>query len=218
MQRINFGPAWPIIEEDVMRSSTPLYSTTHKTPVGTLMLIASDLGLRAIHWPRAKSSRSAPVAAAHRSHDHPILRRTVKQLDEYFAGRRTRFDIPLDLVGTRFQLAAWHALADIPFGETTSYGQQALALGVPGSARAVGAANGANPVCIVLPCHRVIGANGSLTGFGGGLERKRWLLDHEARLAGSLAIAARDRDRVISTIDSWPSRHPAQRRLSMPVG
>jgi methylated-DNA-[protein]-cysteine S-methyltransferase len=181
----------------------PLYRTTHRTPVGDLTLIASDRGLRAIHWPDSSASTDSREAVS--AADHPILRQTIVQLDEYFAGTRRDFDIPLDLVGTPFQLAAWHALADIPYGETTSYGRQAGALGMPNAARAVGSANRVNPVCIVLPCHRVVGANGSLTGFAGGLERKRWLLDHESALA-----AAR-------TIDAWPSRHPVQRRLSMPV-
>ena len=101
------------------------------------------------------------------------------QLTEYFAGNRTAFDLPLDLVGTQFQTEAWHALAGVPYGTTVSYGEQARRLGRPAAVRAVGAANGRNPVPIVLPCHRIIGADGSLTGFGGGLDTKRWLLDHE---------------------------------------
>ena len=134
---------------------------------------------------------------------------TIRQLDEYFAGERTAFDIAVDLEGTRFQVAAWRSLAQIPFGSTTTYGRQAATLGIPTAARAIGAANGANPVCIVLPCHRVIGSDGSLTGFGGGLEVKQWLLEHEARvLAGGQY-----------SIDStqWQRRQPLQTRLSMPV-
>jgi methylated-DNA-[protein]-cysteine S-methyltransferase len=177
-----------------------LYSTVHRTPVGALTLIASDRGLRAILWEKATSQSGGIRSPLTRNPMHPILQQTAQELDEYFAGTRTAFDVPLDLKGTSFQLAAWHALADIPFGATATYGQQAHAIGVPRAARAVGAANGANPVCIVLPCHRVIGANGSLTGFGGGLAIKQWLLDHEAR-----------------TIGRWPSRHPIQQRLSMPV-
>jgi len=184
-------------------AAAPLSRTTHRTPVGDLMLVASARGLRAIHWP--DSSPSTDSLEAVRVADHPILRQTIAQLDEYFAGTRRDFDIPLDLAGTPFQLAAWHALADIPYGETTTYGRQARALGMPNAARAVGSANRVNPVCIVLPCHRVVGADGSLTGFAGGLERKRWLLDHETALT-----AAR-------SIDSWPSRYPVQRRLSVPV-
>jgi methylated-DNA-[protein]-cysteine S-methyltransferase len=184
-----------------MPPNDPLYSTVHRTPVGALTLVASDRGLRAILWEKATPQQAGITTPPKHSANHPILRQTAAQLDEYFAGTRRAFDIPLDLEGTRFQLAAWHALADIPFGATSTYGQQARAIGAPTAARAVGAANGANPVCIVLQCHRVVGANGSLTGFGGGLPIKQWLLDHEAR-----------------TIGRWPSRHPVQQRLSMPVG
>ncbi len=163
-----------------MQTKSHLYSTTHPTPVGDLTLIASDHGLRAILWPKESPRRAGIANRPRRDPDHPILTQTAAQLDEYFAGTRTAFEIPLDLEGTRFQVAAWRALANIPFGSTTSYGQQATALGIPTAARALGAANRANPVCIVLPCHRVIGADGSLTGFAGGLASKQWLLDHEA--------------------------------------
>jgi methylated-DNA-[protein]-cysteine S-methyltransferase len=190
-----------------MSTPSQLYRTTHPTPVGDLTLIASDHGLRAILWPKESPRRAGIPNHARRDPDHPILQRTAAQLDEYFAGTRTAFDIPLDLEGTRFQVAAWRALADIPFGSTTSYGQQAAALGIPRAARAVGAANGANPVCIVLPCHRVIGADGSLTGFGGGLQTKQWLLDHEARVLMAT---------IVST-PRWQSPNPMQQRLSMPV-
>jgi len=184
-----------------------LYSTTHETPVGELTLVASDAGLRAILWPRLSPTRAGIQPRPHRDPNHPVLQRTAAQLDQYFAGTRTTFDIPLDLQGTRFQLAAWRSLAEIPFGTTTSYGRQAAALGIPTAARALGAANGANPVCIVLPCHRVIGADGSLTGFGGGLPVKQWLLDHEARVLAS---------NILST-PQWPHQQPVQTRLSMPV-
>jgi methylated-DNA-[protein]-cysteine S-methyltransferase len=110
----------------------------------------------------------------------PVLRRAIGQLNEYFAGTRQEFDLPLAPAGTEFQLACWRALAEIPYGETRSYGQQAARIGRPDRARAVGSANGANPIAIILPCHRVIGADGSLVGFGGGLETKRRLLDLEA--------------------------------------
>jgi methylated-DNA-[protein]-cysteine S-methyltransferase len=190
-----------------MPVTSPLYRTTHSTPVGDLTLIASDHGLRAILWPKESSRRAGIANKLRRDPNHPILKQTASQLDEYFAGTRTSFDVPLDLEGTRFQVAAWRALADIPFGSTTSYGQQAAALGIPTAARAVGAANGANPVCIVLPCHRVIGKDGSLTGFGGGLATKQWLLDHEARVLMAT---------IVST-PRWQSPHPIQPRLSMPV-
>jgi len=191
----------------MMQTKPTLHSTTHATPVGELTLVASDQGLRAILWPKLSPARAGIHPRPHRNSDHPILVRTAAQLDEYFAGSRTSFDIPLDLQGTRFQLAAWRSLADIPFGATTSYGRQAAALGIPTAARALGAANGANPVCIVLPCHRVIGADGSLTGFGGGLPTKQWLLDHEARVLESS---------IVSTPE-WPHQQPVQTRLSMPV-
>jgi len=191
----------------MMQTKPMLHSTTHVTPVGMLTLVASDRGLRAVLWPRLSPQRAGISPRPHRNQAHPILQKTVQQLDEYFAGSRTSFDLPLDLEGTRFQLAAWRSLADIPFGTTSTYGQQAAALGIPTAARAVGAANGANPVCIVLPCHRVIGANGSLTGFGGGLPVKQWLLDHEAQVLST---------RTIETT-SWPLRQPVQTRLSMPV-
>jgi methylated-DNA-[protein]-cysteine S-methyltransferase len=192
----------------MMQTKLILHSTTHPTPVGTLTLVASDRGLRAVLWPKLSPQRAGISPRPHRNEAHPILRKTVQQLDEYFAGSRLRFDLALDLEGTRFQLAAWRSLAEIPFGATTTYGQQAAALGIPTAARAVGAANGANPVCIVLPCHRVIGANGSLTGFGGGLPTKQWLLDHEAQVLST---------RTIESTPLWLIRQPVQTRLSMPV-
>ena len=192
----------------MMQTKPTLHSTTHRTPVGMLTLVASDRGLRAVLWPKL-SAQGAGISPRPRRHpDHPILRKTIEQLDEYFAGSRTSFELPLDLEGTRFQLAAWRSLADIPFGATTTYGRQAAGLGIPKAARALGAANGANPVCIVLPCHRVIGADGSLTGFGGGLPVKQWLLDHEADVLAT---------RTIVSNPQWPLRQPVQTRLSMPV-
>jgi methylated-DNA-[protein]-cysteine S-methyltransferase len=144
------------------------------TPIGPLGLVASDTGLRAVLFDGARmrpEGRSAVLAEAER------------QLDAYFAGELVDFDLPLELDGTEFQQRCWLALASIPYGQTVSYGEQARRLGLgPDSARAVGAANGQNPLPIVLPCHRVIGANGSLTGFGGGLHVKRYLLEHEGAL------------------------------------
>jgi methylated-DNA-[protein]-cysteine S-methyltransferase len=116
-----------------------------------------------------------------------VLDEASRQLDAYFGGGLRRFDLPLDLQGTAFQVQAWRALADIPYGGTVSYGEQARRLGRPTAARAVGAANGRNPVPIVLPCHRVVGADRSLVGFGGGLDRKAWLLEHEATVAAAAA-------------------------------
>jgi methylated-DNA-[protein]-cysteine S-methyltransferase len=116
----------------------------------------------------------------------PLLRRATGQLNEYFAGTRRDFDLPLAPSGTEFQRACWHALTEIPYGETRSYGEQAMRIGRPDRARAVGAANGANPIAVIVPCHRVIGADGSLVGFGGGLETKRRLLDLEAGIIALL--------------------------------
>jgi methylated-DNA-[protein]-cysteine S-methyltransferase len=114
-----------------------------------------------------------------------VLVSTARQLDEYFAGTRQEFDLPLDPVGTAFQRQAWAVLRTIPFGERISYGEQARRLGDAHKARAAGAANGRNPISIVVPCHRVVGADGSLTGFAAGTDRKAWLLDHEAEVRRS---------------------------------
>lgn len=145
-----------------------------ETPIGTLGLVASDAGLRRVYF---DGGRVAPEGAS------PVLDEARRQLQEYFAGDRIAFELPLDLDGTDFQRRCWLALATIPYGQTVSYGEQARRLGLgPASARAVGAANGQNPLPIVLPCHRVVGADGSLTGFGGGLATKRLLLEHEGAL------------------------------------
>jgi methylated-DNA-[protein]-cysteine S-methyltransferase len=144
----------------------------HASPVGPLTLVASDAGLVALLW----RSPGPPLAPGNAD---PVLAETRQQLDTYFAGRLTRFDLPLGARGTPFQRRVWAALALIPFGETRSYAQIATGLGQPTATRAVGAANGRNPRSIVVPCHRVIGADGSLTGFGGGIAAKRFLLDLE---------------------------------------
>jgi methylated-DNA-[protein]-cysteine S-methyltransferase len=149
------------------------------TPIGTLTLVAGDAGLRELLW-----DGEAPPAGATEG-TSAVLDAAAEQLRQYFAGDRPAFELDLELRGTDFQLKAWQALAAIPFGMTRSYGEQARALGRPGAARAVGAANGRNPVPIVLPCHRLVGADGSLTGFGGGLDVKRALLAHEARAAAA---------------------------------
>jgi methylated-DNA-[protein]-cysteine S-methyltransferase len=145
------------------------------TPVGRLTIVAGDRGLRAVLF-----AGEAPPEGAEEG-PHPLLDSAGTQLREYFAGERRAFELPLDLRGTPFQQRAWLALASIPYGTTVSYGEQARRLGHPRAARAVGAANARNPVSIVLPCHRVIGADGTLTGYGGGLRAKRALLEHEAR-------------------------------------
>jgi methylated-DNA-[protein]-cysteine S-methyltransferase len=147
------------------------------TPVGRLTLVAGEAGLRAVLWRGEQPPRDAE------SGGHPVLAAAEQQLHEYFAGTRRVFELPLDLVGTPFQQRAWLALSTIPFATTISYGEQARRLGLPRAFRAVGAANGRNPLSIVLPCHRVVGANGALTGYGGGLEAKQRLLAHERHVA-----------------------------------
>ncbi|KQN19363.1 cysteine methyltransferase [Sphingomonas sp. Leaf33] len=156
----------------------PLYSTTLPSPVGTLTLIASDVGLAAVLWEDDRPGRVA-LTDVTESADHPILIAAGQQLTEYFAGTRDRFDLPLDPRGTPFQLQVWAALGTIPYGETRSYAQIAAQIGRPTAARAVGATNGRNPVSIVTPCHRVVGTNGTLTGFAGGLSAKNYLLTLE---------------------------------------
>jgi methylated-DNA-[protein]-cysteine S-methyltransferase len=153
---------------------------TMSTPVGALKLVAGDKGLVAILWPNDDPSRVRLGPLAERA-DHPVLVEAERQLAAYFAGQRERFDLPLDFRGTDFQKSVWAALLAIPFGETRSYAAIARAIGRPSAVRAVGAANGRNPISIVAPCHRVIGADGSLTGFAGGIEAKRWLLAMENR-------------------------------------
>lgn len=150
------------------------------SPVGPLLLVGSDAGLHLIefHMPR----HPMPRGDDWREGDHPVLRETQAQLEDYFAGKRRRFDLPLAPRGTEFQRQVWWELANIPFGTTISYAQLAARVGRPAATRAVGAANGRNPVPIVLPCHRVIGADGSLTGFGGGLPTKQYLLQLEGAL------------------------------------
>tara|TARA_B100000579_G_scaffold436990_1_gene464741 strand:+ start:278 stop:745 length:468 start_codon:yes stop_codon:yes gene_type:complete len=145
------------------------------TPIGDLTLVANEIGLRAVLWPDDEGRISLPTELAASATDD-VLTTTAFQIEQYFARERTDFDLPLDLHGTDFQRAAWSALADIRYGDTWTYRQQAEHLGRPKAMRAVGAANGKNPISIVLPCHRVIGANGSLTGFAGGLEAKKHLL------------------------------------------
>jgi methylated-DNA-[protein]-cysteine S-methyltransferase len=166
-----------------MRKATPgrskaYCSTMMPSPVGRLTLVASDDGLAAILWEDDDPSRVRLNTVA-QDPRHPVLRETEWQLEEYFAGRRQAFDLTLDFAGTAFQQAVWHALLTIPFGETRTYGQIARQIGRPKAVRAVGAANGRNPISIIAPCHRVIGSTGRLTGFAGGLEAKAHLLTLE---------------------------------------
>ena len=162
-------------------STDPHWHTTVDSPIGPLGLVATDGGLRAVSWRGEETSVRLPDDMTE-DPQHPVLQKAARQLAEYFDGDRTSFDLPLDLRGTPFQVAAWRALGAIPYGATRSYGEQAALIGRPKAVRAVGQANGRNPVPIVLPCHRVIGANGSLTGFGGGLDLKSDLLRHEGAL------------------------------------
>ncbi|HEY8965921.1 MAG TPA: methylated-DNA--[protein]-cysteine S-methyltransferase [Candidatus Methylacidiphilales bacterium] len=148
------------------------------SPVGRLRLIASGAGLAAILWEDDDPAR-VPLEAVAEDGADPVLDETERQLGEYFAGKRREFALPLAAEGTPFQKAVWDALSEIPYGETRSYGQIAARIGKPSSVRAVGAANGRNPISILVPCHRVIGADGKLTGFAGGLETKAALLARE---------------------------------------
>jgi methylated-DNA-[protein]-cysteine S-methyltransferase len=150
------------------------------TPIGQLTLVASAKGLRRVYFEELTDADVEDLEALVYDASYPTLESTARQIEEYFSGKRRSFDIPLDLVGTDFQIETWHALAKIEYGKTASYGQQAILVGRPRAVRAVGGANRCNPVPIVLPCHRIIGANGKLTGFAGGLETKRWLLEHES--------------------------------------
>ncbi|MEO7272663.1 MAG: methylated-DNA--[protein]-cysteine S-methyltransferase [Vicinamibacterales bacterium] len=166
------------------------------SPVGRLTLVATDAGLAAILWENDRPGRvRLPLDAEEPS--HPVLIDTAQQLADYFAGRRRVFTMPLDMSGTPFQRQVWQALLTIPFGETRTYAQIALQIGSPSAVRAVGAANGRNPVSIVAPCHRVIGSGGQLTGFAGGLETKAFLLDLEGARRAPL-VPPPDRERTVA--------------------
>lgn len=168
------------------------------SPIGGLRIVASANGVRAVLWPDDDVARvpsaelpepsTQPGAQSGEAAVERVLDAAHRQLEEYFAGERVEFDVSLDAVGTDFQQAAWEALRTIPFGETVSYGEQAARLGDRNKARAVGAANGKNPISIIVPCHRVVGSNGSLTGFAGGIDTKQWLLAHEQRVAGNTLL------------------------------
>jgi methylated-DNA-[protein]-cysteine S-methyltransferase len=153
--------------------------TTLASPVGELTLVASDRGLVAILWEN-DDPRRVRLSLVTRDADHPVLVAAERQLRAYFAGTLKEFSLPLDCIGTEFQKAVWSALLEIPFGETRTYAQIARQVGKPEAVRAVGAAIGRNPISIAIPCHRVIGSNGALTGFAGGLPAKQYLLDAES--------------------------------------
>ena len=156
------------------------YYSKLASPVGELTLVASAYGLTAVLWENDNPKR-VKLAELKLANDHPILKQTRQQLQEYFEGLRQTFDLPLDMHGTAFQKAVWHALLTIPYGETRYYAQIAEQINHAQAMRAVGAANGKNPLSIVVPCHRVIGSNGKLTGFAGGLQAKAYLLALERK-------------------------------------
>ena len=153
-----------------------------ESPVGRLTLIANDQGLTSVLWENEGLNR-VQLKGAEEKKLHPVLRKAERQLQEYFAGQRKKFELDLDPSGTEFQKSVWRALLKIPFGQTRSYGELARQIKKPLASRAVGAANGKNPLSIIVPCHRVIGANGKLVGFAGGLEMKQKLLKLEHSLS-----------------------------------
>jgi methylated-DNA-[protein]-cysteine S-methyltransferase len=162
------------------------------SPIGRLMLTSDGTALTGLYM---NLYRNKPTKLPDLNGDWvqnatiDPLPVTARQLNEYFAGKRREFDLPLRMHGTEFQQSVWRELSKIPFGETRSYGQLAKRLGNPNGSRAVGLANGRNPIAVIVPCHRVIGADGSLTGFGGGIDRKEWLLTHEGHpVTGELAL------------------------------
>ncbi len=157
-----------------------LYYDTLDTPIGPLLLVSDGDGLVELGLPRRGRLAAVPEGARP---NKMKLHAATRQLKEYFAGKRLQFDLPLHPSGTPFQLEVWGALLAIPYGETASYADIARRIGRPRAVRAVGAANGANPLAIIVPCHRVIGSHGDLVGYGGGLPIKRWLLTHERRHA-----------------------------------
>jgi methylated-DNA-[protein]-cysteine S-methyltransferase len=164
------------------RNGDPFTTTICESPLGPVEIVASDRGIAALNFvPQSKAAGSMRAGHAARP---PLLAEAVRELEEYFAGERREFTVRLDLRGTPFELAVWRALLEVPFGRTVSYGELGQSVGKPGAARAVGGANHRNPVSIIVPCHRVVGADGGLTGYGGGLWRKKWLLEHEQKHAG----------------------------------
>jgi methylated-DNA-[protein]-cysteine S-methyltransferase len=161
----------------------PMHSYTYvDSPLGDLLAVRDEQGLTGLYLP---TGRRPMTPRAEWRRDDAAFDDVRTQLAEYFAGTRQEFDLVLNATGSAFQKRVWAALLEIPYGETTSYGRTAASIGMPDAARAVGLANGQNPISIIVPCHRVIGANGSLTGYGGGLDAKRWLLGHEAAHSGA---------------------------------
>lgn len=183
--------------------TSPLLYTYTASPIGRLLLCGDELRLSGLYTPPA--SDDLGPAAGYTSADAPFVR-VREQLEAYFAGERVEFDVPLNLDGaTAFHRSVWQRLLEIPYGTTISYGALAAQLGKPTAARAVGAANGRNPIAIIVPCHRVIGSAGSLTGYAGGLGRKRYLLHHEADVSS----------RTSSPHESRPSREDVVERAAL---
>jgi len=169
-------------------NETATYFSTLNSPVGELLLTSNGSALTAVYFEEPKYGPANTIGWVR---DDARLAAVRRQLEEYFRGERTTFELALGPAGTPFQQMVWSALVEIPFGRTASYGAIAGRIGKPSASRAVGAANGRNPISIVVPCHRVVGSAGDLTGYGGGLDRKRWLLDHEAAvLSRALTTAA----------------------------
>lgn len=161
------------------------------TPIGDLTIVGHESALTGLYMHAHRHQPDPATFGVRQSAAQGVLREAVHQVNEYFYDGRRAFELPLDPVGTPFQQSVWLQLRAIPFGQTRSYGELARELGAPGSSRAVGMANGRNPLSIVVPCHRVIGVNGAMTGFGGGIERKVWLLHHEKEGVLSLEYVAR---------------------------
>lgn len=164
--------------------------TSMDSPAGTLTLIASNRGLHALLFDVETTICRDGFNRFIANDNHPVLRRSREQLSEYFSGMRRHFDLLLAMEGTEFQRQVWNLLVEIPYGAVATYGDLALKMGSANRARAVGAANAVNPIAVIVPCHRVIGRNGALTGFGGGLDKKRLLIDLEQEvLLGHRAVA-----------------------------
>ncbi len=177
MTTLTAGPSRKRPGDEALSSSW----VTCPSPIGDILLVADEEGLRELHLPGSFAARQDVVATARAG---ATLAKAADQLESYFAGELTRFDLPLAPKGTDFQLRVWRALEEIGYAKTESYGSVAARVGNPRASRAVGMANNKNPIAIVLPCHRVIGAGGNLVGYGGGLWMKEWLLQHELRVAG----------------------------------
>lgn len=159
---------------------TPIFYHHHDSPVGSLLLLSNGDALVGLYTPKHGVARPAGASAMA---DIAPFRRVIAELDAYFAGELSVFDLPLSFAGTQFQNAVWTELSTIAYGVTISYRELAIRIGNPRAVRAVGAANGQNPISIIVPCHRVVGSNGDLVGYGGGLDCKRWLLGHERAAA-----------------------------------